>query len=118
MAFKAGHKKLGGRQKGTPNKRGRSIDELRDLAEARGCDPFEIYIEIAMASGPRADQSLRLAAAKEIAKYVLPPTPSAVQISGPNGQPIQTEVEASEELKEYLALLKTIIDTKVNERKG
>lgn len=108
-----------GRKKGTPNKRTRSLEDLRALAEEKGCDPFEIYIEIAMDKNNRkVDTSVRLQAAKEIAKYVLPPTAQAIELSGPNGQPIQSEVEVSQELKEILADLQTIIDTKVNERKG
>lgn len=102
--------KTGGRKKGTPNKLTRDADAI---AQEMGIDPLRVLLELCNHREP----TIRISAAKEAAKYVYTQK-RATELSGPSGQPIQTQVEASHELQELLADLKGIIDTKVNERKG
>ena len=112
MAFEKGKPRHpnAGRKKGTPNRR---TFDAAALAEEMGVDPLKILLDLCS----HRDPGIQLGAAKEAAKYVYTQK-RATELSGPNGQPIQTEVEASEQLQELLADLKTIVDTKVNERKG
>jgi hypothetical protein len=113
MPFKKGDPKPknSGRKKGSMNKR--SLEDLYAMCEASGVEPFQVLLDLTK----DRDSSIRLGAAKEAAKYIYTQR-RATEISGPNGQPIQTEVEASDQLQELLADLKVIVDTKVNERKG
>lgn len=74
-----GTPKTGGRKKGTPNKRTRSIEEK---LEALGCDP--IAGMAAIANNENNSQELRLSAYKEVAQYVAPKR-RAVEHSGPDG---------------------------------
>lgn len=113
MPFQKGQSKpkTGGRKKGTPNKS--SLRCVYTMAEEAGVEPFKILLGLCN----HRDPAISMNAAKECAKYMYTQK-RATEISGPNGQPIQSEVEASAELKEILADLQTIIDTKVNERKG
>lgn len=98
-SFKPGHKKLGGRQKGTPNK---ASAEAQDILDALGCNPIEGLARIANGEGlsclvylnketgefveyeikPSFDQ--RLNAYKELAQYVAPKR-KAVEHSGSIG---------------------------------
>lgn len=112
MPFKKGHKSGGGRKPGSTNKK--SAADLIKICDDLGIDPFT---ELLTLSRSTRDEGIKVACLKECAKYIYPQMRST-EISGPNGQPIQSEVEASTELKEILADLQTIIDTKVNERKG
>lgn len=45
MAAPKGHKKYGGRKKGTPNKDSLKVEEI---AQQMGCDPFKILCSFAM----------------------------------------------------------------------
>jgi len=66
--FEKGHKKIGGRQKGTKNKKTMlSADEL--LLE-RGVNPIEKLIEIAESDDSSVEQRIRCW--QEIAKYTYP----------------------------------------------
>ncbi len=69
MAFKEGHKKKGGRQKGTLNK---DKGSLRERLEEKfpGFCPIELMCQIAQ--DPVQEYQLRLQAAKEIAQYIYP----------------------------------------------
>jgi hypothetical protein len=67
MGFKPGHPKVGGRKKGTPNKRTQQIEEL---LEQMGCDPFKVMALICVSTTATDDMKLR--AAKELAPYIAP----------------------------------------------
>ena len=102
MADKNG-KKTGGRQKGVINKR--SFD-ARALAEAKGCDPLEILIDIAKGDwaalgyksaaikkvnlGIEYEEVIitldnRMSAAREAAKYIYPQLKS-MELTGKDGK--------------------------------
>lgn len=61
-----GQKKTGGRPKGVPNKM--TLD-LIAICEAKGINPFEALLEMAMTS---EDEGIRMQALKEVCQYVLP----------------------------------------------
>jgi hypothetical protein len=75
MRFEKGHKKLGGRKKGTINKRTR----VEEVCQEAGIDPFAILAEIASSA---KEETTRLAAAKELARY-LEPQLKAIEIASP-----------------------------------
>lgn len=66
MAFKAGHKKIAGRAKGTPNKSSLPIEELCAKWE---CSPVEVLIKLTM---DEKEPDRQLAAAKELCQYLYP----------------------------------------------
>jgi hypothetical protein len=106
--FKKGHAKAGGRKKGTPNKRSKTMEELQAMCEASGVEPFQVFLDLCK----HRDPQIQISAAREAAKYVYTQR-KASEISGPEGAAIQVE---SSEVKEILADLKSILDTKANER--
>lgn len=65
MGFKPGHKKIGGRQKGTPNRQTRTIEEK---CAAAGIDPFEVLIQLCK----DPDKGFQMHAAKELCQYLAP----------------------------------------------
>jgi|HubBroStandDraft_1064217.scaffolds.fasta_scaffold139177_4 hypothetical protein len=85
MARPKGQPKLGGRQKGTPNKR----PTVSELCARRGFDPFVVMIEIAQ--DENNDAALRGKMAAELARY-LEPQKKAVELSNPEGQVLRIEV--------------------------
>lgn len=107
MGRPVGLPKTGGRKKGTPNKF--SFD-ANAVAEEMGVDPLQVLLELC--SHPNA--GIRVSASKEAAKYLYTQK-RAVEVSGNAEKPIQVESSA---VKEILADLKSIIDTKINERKA
>ena len=68
MAFENGHEKLGGRQKGTPNKK--TLIKADDLLLELGVNPIQRLIEIAESDLTSTDQKINCY--KEIAKYTYP----------------------------------------------
>jgi hypothetical protein len=74
MAFSVGHKKQGGRQKGTPNKASQS---LMEKAEAMGIDPFMELLKL-IRNGET--EMTRMMALKEACQYLYPKR-KAVEIS-------------------------------------
>lgn len=68
MAAK-GKPKTGGRLKGTPNKRTQAVDQILDLCEKRGFDPFEALIEMAQVE---ENSAVRMTAIKELCNYIMP----------------------------------------------
>jgi DNA-binding Xre family transcriptional regulator len=74
MKFEKGHKKLGGRQKGTLNKK----RNLEELFASMGLDPFSALAEIAANS---EKEDIRLSALKELCQY-LEPKRKALEHSG------------------------------------
>lgn len=96
-----------GRKKGTPNKR--TFDAVA-VAEEMGVDPLKVLLSLCT----HRDPAIQLGAAKEAAKYLYTQK-RAVEVSGNAEKPLQIESSA---VKEVLADLKAIIDTKINERKA
>jgi hypothetical protein len=105
MPFKKGQPKIGGRKANTPNKR--SARDLQQICEDLGVDPFTEMLKLAQSS---RDEGIKVACYRECSKYLYVQK-RAQEITGP------IEVESSE-VKEILADLKGIIDTKLNERKA
>ena len=68
MAAQKGHKKVGGRQKGTPNKENRAlIEQIRDLYP-----DYHPVIAMAKIASTTKSEALRLKANAEVAKYICP----------------------------------------------
>lgn len=88
----------------------RTLEDLYAMCEASGVEPFQVLLDLCK----ERDPSVRLGAAKESAKYLYFQR-RIQEISGPAGGAIEIESSA---VKEILADLKSIIDTKTNERKG
>jgi len=66
--FEKGHKKIGGRRKGTPNKV--TLIRADDLLLELGVNPIQKFIEIAESEESTLDQKINCY--KEIAKYTYP----------------------------------------------
>lgn len=85
--------KTGGRQKGTPNKRALS-DDLLAKCEARGIDVFDMLLDFT----GEAPMELRLAALKELMRYLYPQK-KAIEHSGEILNPyLQKPIEELEAL--------------------
>ena len=65
MAFELGHTKMGGRQKGNPNKK--TLMKAEELLVQLGVNPIQKLIEIAESENASLDQQINCY--KEIAKY-------------------------------------------------
>jgi hypothetical protein len=113
-----------GRKPGTPNKK---TQELRDLADKLGVNPFEILLHFAKGNwealgyeGPtvtkvtqggvvvedRISPELRSSSAREACKYLFPQL-KAVEHSGPNGGPMEVAPAATnQERLELIKLMK------------
>ena len=68
MPFEKGHKKIGGRQKGTPNKK--NLIKVNDLLLKLNINPVQRLIEIAESDLTSVDQKINCY--KEVAKYTYP----------------------------------------------
>ena len=68
MAFEKGHKKLGGRKQGTPNKK--TLVKADELLLELGVNPIQKLVEIAESDLTSIDQKINCY--KEIAKYTYP----------------------------------------------
>ena len=77
-------KKTGGRQKGTPNKDTKALQD-RIASKYPGWDPVEAMAEIAR--DEQNDVMVRLAALKEIAQYIHPKR-KAIEHTGKDGAPL------------------------------
>jgi len=66
--FEVGHKKLGGRQKGTKNKK--TLLSIQNILIERGINPIEKLIDIAESSDSSPEQKIRIW--QDISKYVFP----------------------------------------------
>lgn len=80
-------KKTGGRQKGTPNKDTKALQD-RIASKYPGWDPVEAMAEIAQ--DDQNDVMIRLAALKEIAQYIHPKR-KAIEHSTPPGDAFVVE---------------------------
>jgi len=88
MPAHKGHKKAGGRTKGTPNK---STVELKDRIAEKFPDYDPVMAMVALANDQSADPIMRFNASKEVAQYVHPKR-KAIEHSGKNGEPLPTPV--------------------------
>jgi len=68
MAFESGHEKIGGRQKGAPNKK--TLLKVADLLLDLGINPIQELIEIAKSDESTIDHKINCY--KEIARYTYP----------------------------------------------
>ena len=68
MAFESGHEKIGGRQKGAPNKK--TLLKVADLLLDLGINPIQELIDIAKSDESTIDHKINCY--KEIAKYTYP----------------------------------------------
>jgi hypothetical protein len=68
MSFEKGHTKIGGRQKGTPNKK--HLLRVDEILLQLDINPIQKLIEIAESDESSVDQ--RISCYKEIAKYTFP----------------------------------------------
>jgi hypothetical protein len=118
--FKQGHPKLGGRSKGTPNKK---LKRAQELAQQYPLDPVEFLLMVVNAETldePETDKDgrvivdpvtgkpvmkkvpvpreMRIDAAKAVAPYVHPKL-LAQQLTGVNDGPVQFELPTGEILK-------------------
>jgi hypothetical protein len=91
--FTKGHKKQGGRQKGSGNKINMAVAQR--LAEL-GCDPIEGLARMAMDKDTPRELKFRCNA--ELAQYVQPKR-RAVEVSGPGGDPLSINVSGLDVLK-------------------
>ncbi len=85
------------RKKGSFNKFSRSVAEM--CAE-KGFDPFDVLM--AFASDPKSEW--QFAAAKELCSYIKPKA-QAIQISTPDGQPLQANVQIKAETFDRISKL-------------
>lgn len=66
MPFEPGHKKIGGRKPGTPNK---ATLPIAELCAFHNCSPIEILIKMA---NDNKDKNYQFQAARELASYLYP----------------------------------------------
>ncbi len=85
MAAPKGHKKYGGRQKGTPNK---LTMGLLEKCHARGIDLFDALLDIIQET---EDPLLKFNAIKEACQYVYPKR-KAIEHSGANGEDVGIKI--------------------------
>jgi hypothetical protein len=91
MPFKKGHAKMGGRQKGTPNK---ATQEVKDKLAAEGCDPI---VELAkMAMDPDTPDALRQKCLSDLCQY-----------DSPKLKATSTQMDVSDDMHEFLEKLWT-----------
>jgi len=92
MAFENGHEKLGGRQKGTPNKK--TLIKADDLLLELDVNPIQRLIEIAESDLTSVDQKINCY--KEIAKYTYPkPKSQELRVTSmEEAAPIKIEIVA------------------------
>lgn len=84
-------KNLGGRPRGSPNKR--SLDVAARLA-ALGCHPLEAMARLAAEAEAEGDKALAGSMYKELAQYTAPKR-KAVEVTGEGGGAIEQSVSVS-----------------------
>ena len=97
--FQKGHEKQGGRQKGTPNK---STAEVKAYCQEFGEDIISMLLNLAHYS---IDPRVRIMAGKEILDRGYGRPPQGVELSGPEGGPIETVDLSDKELARLAAYL-------------
>lgn len=90
MAFKKGHKKIAGRQKGTPNKRRTIFEHLEEIQTEDGkpVDIVKLFFDGLMTMPPFQ----RVDALMEFMKFVFPRQQN-LQVSNPEGEGFKIIVE-------------------------
>jgi hypothetical protein len=100
-SFEKGHKKLGGRKAGTPNK---ATQSLMDKCEAKGLDVFEALIDVAQDGAKNFEW--RFAALKELAQYLYPKR-KAIEVSTPSAVEQEAERFAALSQDEQVKILES-----------
>jgi hypothetical protein len=96
MAFPKGSDNPGkGRPKGSPNKRNMDRQETFDRIVAKHGDPLEALAE--MAFDPNHPLDIRKDCMKDVVQYGYAKKKS-VEISGPNGQPLEVRFQLIEQI--------------------
>lgn len=112
MSFKPGHKKIGGRAKGVPNRFTRSVLQI---CEEMGYDPVAGLIELATRG---EEESNRVTAAKELMKYIYPQR-KAIEHSGSVDTGLQQMIESLEgKTEDELAKIATGSNSPTNSKKA
>ena len=88
MAFEKGHTKIGGRQKGTPNKN--TLIRADELLLKLDINPVEKLIHIAESDGASIEQQIRCW--QEVAKYTYPKLKSQDIYAEEERQPESIEI--------------------------
>jgi hypothetical protein len=105
MAFQKGVKPPGsGRKAGTPNKRSQEMLETFDRIVAKHGDPLEALAE--MAFDPNHPLDIRKDCMKDLVQYGYAKKKS-VEISGPNGQPLEVRFQLIEQITGLIEKLNT-----------
>jgi hypothetical protein len=104
MFMKGGKNPGLGRPKGSPNKRDVKRQEVFDRIVAKHGDPLEALAE--MAFDPNHDLMIRKDCMKELVQYGHAKKKS-VEISGPNGQPLEMRFELIEQITGLIERLQT-----------
>jgi len=84
----------GGRQKGTRNKK---VREIADKALEEGITPLEVMLKVMRSLYAKQEYVQAAAIAKDAAPYVHPRL-QAMELSGKNGGPVQTEDQGVKDL--------------------
>jgi len=105
MAFQKGVKPAGsGRKAGTPNKRDVNRQEIFERIVEKYGDPLEALAE--MAFNPKHDLLVRKDCLKELVQYGHAKKKS-VEITGPDGGPIEARLELVGQITDLIARLNT-----------
>jgi len=97
MGFEQGHKKVGGRKAGVPNRKTRAIQERLEL----GCDPLEGMVKIIQDES--TDVAVRAKILIELGRYVYPKV-RPVEIQPDSDEPverIEIVIATPENMKDY-----------------
>ena len=86
MGRPTGHKKAGGRKKGTPNKK---TEALMEICARKKLNLFEALLELCQ----DADKQIRLAAIKEACQYIYPKR-KALEVSSPETAALNVNISA------------------------
>lgn len=93
--------RIGGRQKGTLNKK---VQDLHDRAKAIGVDPLDVLFMIAAGDAASLKETSpitleqRMRAASECVQYLYAKR-KATELSGPDGEPVEQIIQAAQEFK-------------------
>jgi hypothetical protein len=99
-------RKTGGRRPGSPNK---ATAEVKELALKHGPEAIEVAARLMRGA---ESETARLAAANIILDRAYGRAPQAVEMSGPNGGPIQSETVTPTDEQRARALMALIARTK------
>lgn len=113
--------RYGGRQKGTLNKDRQS---LHDRAKAMGVDPLDVLFMIAAGNSQALNEvdpitlEQRMRAAAECAQYLYAKR-KAMELSGPDGEPVEQIIKAAQEFQQMdKAQLIAIVEEELAKLRG